>query len=142
MGLAEVLGRVTSHSLQIPRGPDVIHRIRVEQEWLERGALIELDVPRNLRCAGCQGGGCDLCERSGAVSLRGRNEPPEVIQVTLPRRSGGTLHESGSFTIRIPERGGLPRVPMEIRGFLLLTVVRAEQSDAGVRLVDSGPVIV
>jgi len=109
----------------------------VEQDWLERGSLIEIEVPRNLRCAGCQGGGCDLCDRSGAVTLRGRNEPPEMIQVPLPKRSGGTLHESGSFTIRIPEQGGLPRSSAEVRGFLLLTVVRSETADAGVRLLDS-----
>src|SRR5688572_13362029 len=87
LGLAEVLGRVTSRSLQIPRGPDVIHRIRIRREWLEAGALIEVEVPRNLRCAGCEGGGCDKCDRAGAVTLRGRAEPPEIIQVTLPRRN-------------------------------------------------------
>jgi hypothetical protein len=108
----------------------------VEHDWLERGALIELEVPRNLRCAGCQGGGCDLCDRSGAVTLRGRNEPPEMIQVTLPKR-GGTLPDNGSFTIRIPEQGGLPRSSTEVRGFLLLTVARGDKADTGVRLLEA-----
>jgi hypothetical protein len=98
--------------------------------------LIELDVPRNLRCSTCDGGGCDLCDRSGAVTLRGRDEPPEIIQVTLPRRtqkSGGT-----GVTIRIPEQGGLPRSSAEpVRGFLLLTVVTAPEADPSVRLLES-----
>jgi hypothetical protein len=136
--LAEILGRVTSRSLQIPRGPDVLHRIQVPQEWLERGALIELEVPRNLRCASCQGGGCDQCERSGAISLRSRGEPPEIIQVTLPRRSAQNLAGRGGVTIRIPEHGGLPRSSAEaVRGFLLLTVSLAPVPDQGVRLLES-----
>ena len=67
--VAEVLGRVVQAELESPRGPDASHRIRVPKDWLEQGAIIELELPRHLTCRACEGGGCDICERSGAVTL-------------------------------------------------------------------------
>lgn len=95
-------------------------------------------MPRNLRCAACDGGGCDNCDRAGAVTLRGRDELPEIIQVTLPRRGARNPQTSQGVTIRLPEQGGLPRSSAEpVRGFLLLTVVPAATPDPGVRLAES-----
>lgn len=108
-------------------------------EWLEEGALIELELPRNMKCAACEGGGCDACERSGAISVRGRKELSEVLQVTLPKRDESSLESTASgrtIVIRIPERGGLPDSPELRRGLLLLSVVPADVADAGIRRIE------
>jgi hypothetical protein len=133
----EVLAKVTSRTLNVPRGPDVTHRIRVPGAWLESGEVVEFEVPRNLTCAACSGGGCDVCQRSGAITLRGRQELPEFLTVTLPIRASGTGGEARSITIRIPEQGGLPPDNGEVlpRGLLLLRVEPAEVADPGVSLV-------
>jgi len=132
------LGKVTG-AVDVPRGPDVIHRIHVAAEWLEEGALIEFELPRNLKCAACEGGGCDACGRSGAVSVRGRKELGEVVQVTLPKRDESSLESTASgrtLVIRIPERGGMSDSPALPRGLLLLSVVPADVSDPGVQRIE------
>jgi hypothetical protein len=133
----EVLARVTPRTLDVPRGPDVVHRIRVPRAWLESGEMVEFEVPRNLSCATCDGGGCDSCERAGAITLRGRNELPEIITVTLPARKVEANAEVRGVVIRIPEQGGLPAVEDAglPRGMLLLRVEPAEVGDPGVALV-------
>jgi len=122
--------------MDVPRGPDVVHRIRVPRAWLESGEVVEFELPRNLACAACDGGGCDSCERAGAITLRGRNELPELLQVTLPARSQDEVSDGRGVVIRIPEQGGLPAegVPLP-RGLLLLRVEPAEVADAGITLV-------
>jgi hypothetical protein len=119
----------------VPRGPDVLHRVRVLRDWLKSGDAIELELPRNLTCAACHGGGCDSCDRSGAITLRGRHEPPEIVQLTLPGLGDGDS-ETGAdrpLTLRIPEQGGLPVEGSKLpRGLLLLTVVPADTADQGV----------
>lgn len=125
--------------MDIPRGPDVIHRIHIAAEWLDEGALIEFELPRNLKCAACEGGGCDACGRSGAVSVRGRKELGEVLQVTLPKRDESSLESTASgrtLVIRIPERGGMADSPALPRGLLLLSVVPADASDPGVQRIE------
>lgn len=132
------LGKVTG-AIDVPRGADVIHRIHVAADWLEQGALIEIELPRNLKCAACDGGGCDTCDRSGAISVRGKKELSEVLQVTLPRRDESDLESTASgrtLVIRIPERGGLPDSPHLPRGLLLLAVVPSEASDPGIRRIE------
>ncbi|HEY4157351.1 MAG TPA: hypothetical protein VGM29_04610 [Polyangiaceae bacterium] len=132
-----VLGKVTTRAIDVPRGPDVVHRVRVARDWFAAGRALELELPRNLTCAACEGGGCDLCERSGAFTLRGRGEPAELLHVTLPEADPDAPPDSPhSVTIRIPEQGGLPAPGADLpRGVLLLRVVAAEESDASVRLV-------
>lgn len=130
----EVLAKITSRTLNVPRGPDVTHRIRVPGAWLEAGDVVEFELPRNLKCAACDGGGCDACERAGAITLRGRDELPEILSVTLPRRKSDAGSQARSVVIRIPEHGGLApenaeRLP---RGLLLLRVELAEAADPGV----------
>ena len=136
-GVPEVLARVTTRTLNVPRGPDVFHRIRVPRAWLESGGAVEFELPRNLTCAACDGGGCDVCERAGAITLRGRGEPAEILSVTLPSRSSESEGEARGVVIRIPEQGGLPPDNGEglPRGLLLLRVEPAEAADPGVSRV-------
>jgi hypothetical protein len=135
--VSEILARVTNRTLNVPRGPDVLHRIRVPQAWLESGEVIEFELPRNLACAACEGGGCDTCERAGAITLRGRHELPEILSVTLPIRQSDAEGEARSVVIRIPEQGGLPPEDGHAlpRGLLLLRVEPAEVADPGVTRV-------
>lgn len=138
--LSEVLARVKSRAVEGPRGPDVLHRVKVRREWLAVGEVVELELPRNLACATCGGGGCDACGRSGAITLRRRNEPAEVIEVTLPSRPVDELPESGGITLRIPELGGLPEPGSELpRGVLLLTVVPSVEPDPNIKLLRGVP---
>jgi hypothetical protein len=134
--LPEVLARVTSRAVEGPRGPDVLHRVKVLRDWLTLGEVIELELPRNLACAACGGGGCDRCGRSGAITLRKRDEPAEVVEVTLPARPSDELPDSRGITLRIPEQGGLPEHGSELpRGLLLLTVVPSAEPDPTIKLV-------
>jgi hypothetical protein len=122
--------------MDVPRGPDVVHRIRVPRAWLEAGEVVEFELPRNLSCAACDGGGCDVCERAGAVALRGRHELPELISVTLPTRKAEAPGDARGVVIRIPEQGGLPAKGLALpRGLLLLRVELADAPDPGVSLV-------
>jgi len=138
--LPEVLARVTSRAVEGPRGPDVLHRVKVKREWLTIGEVIELELPRNLSCAACGGGGCDKCGRSGAITLRRRNEPAEIVEVTLPVRSQDEVPDSRGITLRIPEQGGLPEPGSELpRGVLLLTVVPSAEPDPSIKLLRGIP---
>ncbi len=138
--LSEVLARVKSRAVEGPRGPDVLHRVKVRREWLAIGEVVELELPRNLACATCGGGGCDTCGRSGAITLRKRDEPAEVVEVTLPARSGDELPDSRGITLRIPEQGGLPEPGSDLpRGVLLLTVVPSPEPDPSIKLLRGVP---
>jgi hypothetical protein len=101
-----------------PRGPDGKLTIEVPSAWLADERWIELDLPRTLVCARCDGGGCDGCGRSGAVDTRGRKELGEIVEVKLPASERGAV-------LRLPKRGGLPLSAEDAldRGLLLLTVV-------------------
>jgi hypothetical protein len=118
----------------------VLHRVKVRREWLTVGEVVELELPRNLACAACGGGGCDTCGRSGAITLRRRDEPAEVVEVTLPARKSDELPESRGVTLRIPEQGGLPEPGSELpRGVLLLTVVPSSEPDPSIKLLRGVP---
>lgn len=138
--MPEVLARVTSRAIDGPRGPDVLHRVKIRRQWLVAGEVVELELPRNVMCAACGGGGCDTCGRSGAITLRSRNEPAEVVEVTLPRRSADDVPDSRGITLRIPEQGGLPAEGSDLpRGVLLLTVIPSDVADASVRRLSGLP---
>jgi len=97
---------------------------------------VELELPRHLVCAACDGGGCDVCERSGGVTLRERGEPADLIQVALPAER----HET--FVIRLPEHGGLAPAGSGLpRGNLLLRVEPSAEADASVSLALRRPEI-
>jgi len=135
---SKVLGRITGAGVG-PRGPDVQMNLVVPEDWILDGATLEIELPRNLACANCGGGGCDLCERSGAVSLRGRSDPVETVEVTL---QSGTVSDdvpssrTRRIVLRIPERGGHPpkiegsEIP---RGNLLLSVRAGPAPPRGVK---------
>ena len=51
--------------------------------WLDAREVISFVVPRRVSCARCDGGGCDLCERSGAFRIEG-GDAERTLQLTLP----------------------------------------------------------
>jgi len=131
--MGKVLGRVITGEHGAPRAPDACHRVRVPRGWLTEGATIEVVLPRNLTCARCEGGGCDACDRSGAITVRGRADPPDLVPVNLPAGERNT-----PFVIRIPDHGGLPAEGSTLaRGHLLLRVEPSSQVDPSVRLFQS-----
>ena len=111
-----ILARVTN-DLDEPRGPDVLHTVEVPAEWFGEGASVELEVPRLLPCARCEGGGCDLCGRKGAFEAAGSSE----LVITLPRQAGSA---PSAVRLRLPAAGARdtsdPNLPP---GHLLLTVI-------------------
>lgn len=130
--MSQPLGKVTK-DLGGPRGPDVEHDIAVETAWF--GQTVEVSLPRILRCAHCGGGGCDRCERAGAITLRDKDSAAMVITVRLP----SLPPEEGQLCLRIPELGGVSLRPDEGRGHLLLRVRVAERSAPEVALAVVGP---
>ena len=112
----------------------------MRREWLVVGEVVEVELPRNLACASCGGGGCDACGRSGAITLRQRDEPAEMVEITLPARRDEELPDSRGITLRIPELGGLPEPGSELpRGVLLLTVVPSREPDPNIKLLRGVP---
>jgi hypothetical protein len=133
---SQILGRVAPAAMDEPRGPDVLHRICVNRRWFRDGAAIQFELPRNLSCAACDGGGCDLCERSGAITMRAREAPPELVTVTLPQRKQEDSASQRGVMLRIPEQGGMADPASSLpRGALLLRVMLGDTSDPGVRRV-------
>lgn len=126
--MGQVLGKVTT-ALDEERGPDALHRVVVPEDWLVGGVTVDVELPRYLSCANCEGGGCDTCQRSGALTVRERDESPEVVTVTLPAASG-----DADIVLRIPEAGGYPP-PDEARGrgLLLLRISRGDSPSPGVQ---------
>ena len=133
-----VLGKVIA-AVDAPRGPDVVYRVRVQREWLESGRTVQIQIPRNLACAQCGGGGCDACGGAGALTLRGREDPPEQLDVTLPCGEIAAAGGGGGVTLRIPDSGGRPAADSDLpRGQLLLTVMPADKADPNVILALPG----
>lgn len=124
--LAKVL---SDEAFQGPRGPDGRHEIVVPEEWLAERAWVEVPLPRLLSCISCDGGGCDRCDRSGAVTTRPRKTLAEVVEVQLP---------SSGAVLRIPRYGGLPpdSEPELERGLLLLTVRAGSPATEGLRKLE------
>lgn len=131
--MVSVLGRIMVAEGS-PRGPDVKHKVRVLRRWLERGETIEVELPRNLECASCDGGGCDACHGAGAISLRGRKDPAERVELTLPVVDR-QANSAQTVALRIPERGGPGAEPHSRRGLLILTVIGADEPDPSVRKI-------
>jgi hypothetical protein len=121
-----VLGKITG-DFDKAGGPDALLEIVVDRSWLQQARTIEVDLPRNLGCAACEGAGCNICNQSGAITVRERSEPAEVLRVTLPRQelAPETAPDSQRvILLRIQGRGGLPSsgVWPSQRGRLLLRV--------------------
>lgn len=126
--VSQPLARVLQEeSLTGPRGPDGCHEVTVLESWFSEESWIEVSLPRLLRCASCEGGGCDQCERSGAIATRPRKSPEEILEIQLPR--------GGPATLRLPQRGGVPLEGQDVlvRGLLLLTIRVGEVPSEGLR---------
>jgi len=108
-------------------GPDVLLDIVVEREWLGEAKTIDIDLPRHLCCAACEGAGCDICAQSGAITVRGRDEPAETVRITLPQQNADSSDRADSTqtrTLKVPGHGGLtdPNSSVTTRGWLLLRI--------------------
>jgi hypothetical protein len=69
-------------ALDASNGPCARVRVGLEPGW-SRGDTLLITVPERLTCARCDGGGCDGCQRSGA--LRAPSEPGgRTVRVELP----------------------------------------------------------
>ncbi|MCS6899448.1 MAG: hypothetical protein RMJ98_06970 [Myxococcales bacterium] len=125
--MPQPLARIVQDELLTgPRGPDGRHEIVVPRSWLAEGAWVEIPLPRLLSCALCDGGGCDRCHRSGAVTTRVQQMSTEVIEVQLP--------VGGPAILRLPRLGGLPSPGEALgRGLLLLTIRVGAEPSAGLR---------
>ncbi len=82
------LGKVLDKgSLESDEGARARARIEVPPAWCDDSALVEVTLPRTLVCARCDGGGCDGCNRSGA--LRGpKDDAKRRVRVRLPQNLG------------------------------------------------------
>ena len=71
--------------------------VDVPASWLLDGADLTISAPLRLACARCDGGGCDGCERSGA--LRAPEDPAmRVLHARLP-----AMRDAGAaVALRIP----------------------------------------
>jgi hypothetical protein len=135
-----VLGKVTA-SGEAPRGHDALLEIVVDRQWLKQAKTIEIDLPRHLCCAACMGAGCDVCEQSGAITVRARMELAEVLRVTLPRQDfdpGDSTDSQRALTLKVPGFGGLPDASSSgvPRGHLLLRINTRGTVSRCVREVD------
>lgn len=110
------LGQVTL-DLDAPRGPDGIFSISVPAAWLEQGSKLLVRMPKKLVCAACEGGGCDLCGRSGALALPEMSEEDRILDVTLPG-----FEVAQEMTLRIPRRALPSSRPDEPPGHLFLKI--------------------
>ena len=90
------------------------------------GELCEITAARSLRCAPCDGGGCDACARKGAFRLAEEAEL-RVFSVQLPQ----SLQQS--VRIRIPAPFG----PTSEVALLFLQVELADTASSSVKLVQT-----
>ena len=75
--------------------------IVVPTAWLREGARLAVSLPQKLRCDLCDGGGCDVCARSGAYRLPDERPP---LAITLPRVTDDVL----ALRVQNPIAGELP----------------------------------
>lgn len=139
--MTAILARVTTPACT-RRGADGVLRVEIPREWLGQASSIRIQLPRNLVCAKCGGGGCDTCGLSGAITLRERDAPTEFVVVNLSALSLRSVSQgskqSPSFIVRVPERAGPPRADVKgsTRGTLLVTVACGRSPSPGVERVD------
>jgi hypothetical protein len=109
-----------TQDLDEPRGPDVACSIEVPRAWFEQAATVQLQLPRLLNCARCNGGGCDACQRRGAFEQEAAGIAREVA-VGLPKLPP---ERSGAVCLRLPALGARAEPESQLpNGHLLLTVI-------------------
>lgn len=109
------LGRVLDpEELDHTAGPRGRFVLEVPAEWLAAGDAIEIIAPGRVACARCAGGGCDNCERSGAVRL-----PPEesarTLQLTLPLADAGAERSVVRLVRPFGAEAGVEQLWVELR---------------------------
>ncbi len=132
--MATILGRVIEPLAPV-RGPDGCLRVEVDPGWLREPGTLELTLPRHVTCAACEGGGCSVCEFSGALALRERDAPVELVSIGL---SGISLDRDEApeqalrLTVRLPEHGAPSPLPGVGRGQLFVSLVASATPSANV----------
>jgi hypothetical protein len=105
------LGRVLDpNAIDALTGPSGRLEVRVSPGW--GGQLVEVVAPARIACSRCDGGGCDACNRSGAIKLD-PSPAHRTLTACLPRDvSDGValriLHPFG-------EGGALEILVLEVR---------------------------
>jgi len=125
------LARVTDpKALAADEGARARLAVKVPEAWIASGAEIAVTAPRLLSCDRCGGGGCDGCDRSGALRAP-HDEGARTIVVRLPGRMPG----KEALRLRLPapfDDGAIAQ--------LILTVNVAPEPDERVRRLDLAPV--
>jgi hypothetical protein len=134
------LGRVLDpQALDACAGPRARLRVDVPASWLAEGAVLQITAPSRLTCARCDGGGCDACDRSGA--LRSPADPEaRLVTATL---SGADHDADRAVVVRVPRPfgadHGIHQLLVEIRvaavssSFVTRVAPPPPPSDAAVR---------
>jgi hypothetical protein len=119
------LGRVLDPSaLDACTGARARLAVGVPAAWLAEGGELELTAPLRLPCAGCDGGGCDACARSGVLRAAA-DVPARTLRTRIP---GGS---AGAVAIRIPRPFGAGCAIEQ----LLLELRPAERPSACIRRI-------
>lgn len=85
--MSELGKLLDKEALESCEGARARAKISVPPAWCDESALVEVALPRTLMCARCDGGGCDGCNRSGA--LRGpSDDAARRVRVRLPQNLG------------------------------------------------------
>ncbi len=137
--MEHILGKITAHGDE-RTGPDVLLDLVVEREWLRDARTIDIELPRHMCCAACQGGGCGVCGHSGALTLRGRAELAVVVRVPLQQRDPDAATAPDStrvVTLKVPGYGGLPddASGAASRGSLLIRITTSGPVSSCIRAV-------
>jgi hypothetical protein len=118
----EPLARIVdAAALDREAGARAVIELSVPASWLRRGGALELTAPTRLRCAACDGGGCDACGKSGAFRLA---DAPErrTVALVLP------AHAPERLRLRLPH-------PFEGSPLTLLVVeIRVGAPSPGIRV--------
>ncbi len=64
--------------------------------WLETGGTLVVTLPKRVRCAACDGGGCGLCGNRGAFRMADGAEP---LRIAL----GGGVARPTRLRVTVPE---------------------------------------
>lgn len=108
------LGRVLDPgTLDAAAGPRARLRVDVPAAWLAEGADLVVTAPARLACARCDGGGCDACERSGALRA------PSDAGDRLVRATVSPSSAQRTIALRIPhpfgQAHGIEQLLLELR---------------------------
>jgi hypothetical protein len=84
------LGKVLDRDeLATSEGPRALLRVEAPSDWLEAGGEVSVETPARLTCARCEGGGCDACNRSGALAAPSEIEARRIWATLPPESSAG-----------------------------------------------------